>query len=295
MGKTHLRRRGPWTISTPLLVFPKIRIATLISGLFECAAYASCVRCAILRPNQMKDTASFTNKKDPKNLPAYSLFEACRYLQIPEATLKSWVVGRHYPTSSGSRFFRPLIVPASKDRQVGLSFLNLIEAHVLDAIRRTHGVKLPKVRQAMDYIRRELHSQHPLAEKDFETDGVDLFIRHYGNLVNASRDGQMAIKEIIEAYLARIERDAFGVAARLYPFTRNRAASPTVKTEPRTVLIDPRISYGRPVLAGTGIPTAALAERYKAGDSIKNLSDDYSLSTDEVEEAIRCELWTEAA
>jgi uncharacterized protein (DUF433 family) len=61
------------------------------------------------------------------------------------------------------------------------------------------------------------------------------------------------------------------------------------------VLIDPQISYGRPVLVGTGIPTAALAERYKAGDSIRNLADDYSLSTDAIEEAIRCELWTEAA
>jgi len=147
----------------------------------------------------------------------------------------------------------------------------------------------------MDYVNRELHSQHPLAERDFETDGIDLFIRQYGKLINASRDGQMAIKEIVEAYLARIERDATGVAARLYPFTRNRAASPTVRMEPRLVLIDPEVSYGRPVLAGAGIPTAALAERYKAGDSIKSLADDYSLSTDAIEEAIRCELWTEAA
>ena len=243
----------------------------------------------------MKEVSPFSNKKDPKTLAAYTLGEARRYLQIPEATLKSWLVGRYYPTSKGRKFFKPLIAPASQDRQLGLSFLNLVEAHVLDAIRRTHGVTLPKVRSAMDYIGRELHSKHPLAEKDFETDGVDLFVHHYGKLINVSREGQMAIKQVLEAYLARIERDASGVAARLYPFTRNRAASAAVRTEPRTVLIDPSISYGRPVVAGTGIPTSALAERYKAGDSIKSLADDYSLSTDAIEEAIRCELWTEAA
>jgi uncharacterized protein (DUF433 family) len=243
----------------------------------------------------MKGTTPFNDKKDPRLLPAYPLADAWRYLQIPQATLKSWVAGRHYPTSGGSKFFRPLILPASSDRQITLSFLNLIEAHVLDAIRRTHGIALPKVRNAIDYVKRELHSEHPLAEKDFEMDGIDLFIRQYGKLINASKDGQIAIKEIVEAYLARIERDSSGLAARLYPFTRNRAASTAVRNEPRIVLIDPQISYGRPVLVGTGIPTAALAERYKAGDSIKNLADDYSLSTDAIEEAIRCELWTEAA
>ena len=32
------------------------------------------------------------------------------------------------------------------------------------------------------------------------------------------------------------------------------------RERPRTVLIDPRVSFGRPVVAGTGIPTAVLAE-----------------------------------
>ena len=65
--------------------------------------------------------------------------------------------------------------------------------------------------------------------------------------------------------------------------------------EPKVVVIDPRISYGRPVLAGTGIPTAVVAERYKAGESIDELAEDYGRSRKEIEETIRCELWLEAA
>ena len=65
--------------------------------------------------------------------------------------------------------------------------------------------------------------------------------------------------------------------------------------EPRVVVIDPHISYGRPVLVGTGIPTAVVAERYKAGESIDELAEDYSRSRKEIEEAIRCELWLDAA
>ncbi len=55
-------------------------------------------------------------------------------------------------------------------------------------------------------------------------------------------------------------------------------------------MIDPGIALGRPVLAGTGIPTPVLAERSKAGDSIQDLASDYECERDLIGEAIRCEL-----
>ena len=76
-----------------------------------------------------------------------------------------------------------------------------------------------------------------------------------------------------------------GFALRLYPFTRKRQLE-----EPKVVVIDPFVSFGRPVLAGTGIPTAVIADRYKAGESIDQLADDYGRQRGEIEEAIRCEL-----
>jgi uncharacterized protein (DUF433 family) len=55
-------------------------------------------------------------------------------------------------------------------------------------------------------------------------------------------------------------------------------------------LIDPYIAFGRPVLTGTGIPTAVIADRYKAGESIDELANDYEQDRFRIEEAIRCEL-----
>lgn len=75
--------------------------------------------------------------KSPEEQPAYSLTEASRYLSIPSATLRSWVAGRKYPTEAGPRFVRP-IIELLEDVRAGLSFINLVEAHVLDAIRRHH-------------------------------------------------------------------------------------------------------------------------------------------------------------
>ncbi len=236
-----------------------------------------------------KGGRNFYKNGDIRELPAYSLAEASRYLLIPRATLRSWVVGRYYPTESGPKFFKPVIdIPDKTHGQ--LSFMNLVEAHVLDAVRRDHQILLTKVRTAIGFLQKHFCSNHPLADQRFETDGLDLFVEKYGHLINVSQEGQLAIRKLLQAHLQRIEHDARGAAVRLYPFTRKRDPD-----EPRVVVIDPHVSFGRPVLAGTGIATAVIAQRYKAGESMDELAEDYGRRRSEIEEAIRCELWLEAA
>lgn len=236
-----------------------------------------------------RSTSIPIRSNDARQLPAYTVSEASHYLSIPAATLRSWVAGRPYPTRAGRKFFKPVIVPASNGPLV-LSFVNLVEAHVLNAIRRTYDIRLDKVRVAIDYLRRQFASEHPLADYRFTTDGIDLFIEKYNGLINISRGGQLEIRQAIETYLRRIERDGSGAAVKLYPFTRNQFPD-----EPKVVVIDPHVAFGRPVLSGTGIPTFAIAERYKAGESVDELAEDYGRARLEIEEAIRCELALEAA
>ncbi len=71
---------------------------------------------------------------------------------------------------------------------------------------------------------------------------------------------------------------------RLFPFSRDPA-----ENSPRTVVMDPRIRFGRPAVAGHGTPTDSIFERHQAGDSVAELAADYSLTSEEVEEAIRYE------
>jgi len=229
-------------------------------------------------------------KRDVYATPNYSVAEAAGFLFLPTATLRSWVAGRDYPTASGTRRFRP-IIRVDSGQPLLLSFENVVEAHVLSAIRRDHGVELGKVRRALNYLQRKFGSDHPLANLDFQTDGIDLFVEEYGRLVNASDEGQIAMRELLEAHLRRIERNpASGVPIRLYPFTRARTGD-----EPLSVAIDPTIAFGRPVLIGTGIPTEVVADRFNAGESIDELAEDYGRTRGEIEEAIRFERRTEAA
>lgn len=230
----------------------------------------------------------YADHEDPRELPAYSVREAAHYLQIPLATLRSWVRGRYYPTEAGRKLFKPVILLPGNNESL-LSFMNLVEANILAAIRRKHSVPLPKVRQALNYLREKFPSKHPLANHRFESDGLNLFVEKYGQLINVSRAGQLAIRQLLEAHLRRIERDAAGLPVRLYPFTRRLNLE-----EPKVVVIDPYVSFGRPVLVGTGIPTAVIAERYKVGESIDELASDYGRERLQIEEAIRCELQLKA-
>jgi uncharacterized protein (DUF433 family) len=235
-----------------------------------------------------KATETGYEEDDPRVLPAYSAAEAAHYLHMPEGTLRSWVVGRWYPVAGQPKRSRPLIHLDDPKRQY-LSFINLVEAHVLAAIRRRHGVKLPKVRAALDYVKRQFKIERPLIDQTFQTDGLDLFVERYGDLVNASREGQQAMKEIISVYLTRIGRDAKGLPIRLYPFTRDTESVAAPKSDPRIVVMNAAVSFGRPIIAGTGIPVSSIYERYKAGDSVATLAQDFDLETGAIEEAIRCE------
>lgn len=229
-------------------------------------------------------------KADLRTTPAYPFGEAAHYLGVPLSTLRAWFLGTTYRHAGKKRSFKPVIQldAGAKD---ALSFFNLVEAHVLTGIRRTHDVSLPRVRAAIDFVRRKLQLERPLIDARFQTDGVDLLVEHLGELVNVSRDGQIEMAGVVRAFLHRIVRDPSGVPIKLYPFTRRSLDADA----PVPVEIDPRVAFGRPVLVGRAVPTAVLADRFKAGDTLQELADDYDASATEIEEAIRCELDRSAA
>jgi uncharacterized protein (DUF433 family) len=244
----------------------------------------------VARINEKANAVSSRGRERVLATPAYPFVEAAHYLHLPLSTLRAWCLGQPLSAEGVSRRFQPLIrLDGGQGR--ALSFLNLVEAHVLAAIRRQHHVSLPAVRRALDFVGRRLRSARPLAELQFQTDGVDLFVDRVGTLINVSREGQTEMAEVIRAHLQRIERDAKGIPVRLFLFTRSDERG----EQPASVVVDPRIAFGRPVLAGRGVPTAVLADRFKAGDSFQQLAEDYETSPQAIEEALRCELDRKAA
>ncbi len=217
---------------------------------------------------------------DPRDVPIYQLAEAARYLGLSAATLRSWVVGRSYPRGEGEAFFEPLIdLPDPSNSR--LSFTNLVEAHVLRALRAKHRVPMREVRQALEYAQGKCNIQRLLVSRELRAAPGNLFLDRYGSLINLGKSGQLAIRRVLDAYLGRLDRDVEGLPLRLYPFTPEQNLA-----GPKRIVIDPRVSFGRPVLVDHGISTGAIVDRIDAGESVQAVADDYGLTDDEVAEAI---------
>jgi uncharacterized protein (DUF433 family) len=205
--------------------------------------------------------------------PAYGVPETALYLRVPYNTLRYWL--------TGFKKMPPMILPVETG-PVRLSFLNLLECHVLAGMRKIYDLKLPKVRRALAEIGKRYPQPHPLVGEAFFTNRSDLFIEKVGRMVNVSQPGQMELN-FYQMYLERVEIDPNGMF-RFFPFV-----SETSSTEPKLIEINPMIGFGKPVIAGTGISTAIIASRFNARESIAELAAEYGCTAPQIEEAIRWE------
>lgn len=208
-------------------------------------------------------------------VPIYGTVEAARYLRVPYQTLRYWI--------RGSDSVPPLITLADKNPP-RLSFTNLLECHMLSAMRAIYKLRIPRVRRALTTVKSLFPSPHPLVDLEFQTDQVDLFVQRLPEeIINVSRGGQLGIKEVLKVHLQRIERDPGGLI-NFFPFVEKRSPA-----EPKIIMINPAVAFGRPVIAGTGISTAVIAARFHARESISDLAKEHGRTENEMEEAVRWE------
>jgi uncharacterized protein (DUF433 family) len=199
-------------------------------------------------------------------LPNYSPVEAALYLRLQVQDVRRWI-------SEGV-----IVAPG------GISFLNLLELHVLKGLRRQFKLPLQRIRRAVEeYVETE-HSNRPFLDTRLETDGIHLFIHDGDEYLNLNRPRQLGIPQILSTYLQRIDR-LENHEFRFFPFIV--AEDPQ---EPRTIQMSPRVAFGRPVLANTGIATDVIAGRFRARDSISDLAEEYGVPTSMIEDAVRWEL-----
>lgn len=225
-------------------------------------------------------TARKATKKTqkPHEVPAYGIAEAARYLKIAPATLRAWSLGRSYPRDGGAGYFPPLIQLADRRAHL-LSFGNLVEAHVLRALRTEHGIPVKALRTAIAYAEHELGVEHLLLNPKLRAADRQLFLDKYGALINLSRAGQLAMRQILEDHLLRIEWK-MNVPQKLYPFVSTESVAE------KTIVINPSVQFGRPMIVRRGVSTAVIVDRIDAGESVDQVASDYRLRPDEVRAAI---------
>jgi len=217
---------------------------------------------------------------EPRTLPTYSLTDAARCIGANPATLRTWFKGRSYPIRGGVRRSPNLLVAAAPD---ALSFQNLVQAHVVQGIRKHYHIPMRHVRRALAYLHECMGSLDLLASNKFYHDGEHLLLKIQDQLISLSERGQAVSEPILQQYLHRISYGKDGLASRLYPFLQTANSF----YEPHHIMIDPTVAFGKPCLKRLGVKTEIIADRFLAGETIEDLTADYGAKPEEIQEAIR--------
>lgn len=132
-------------------------------------------------------------------------------------------------------------------RRPDYAFSDLISLFVVRELRRL-GVRMNKIRQAEQHMRQTTGLERPFMHREVMTDGRDIWIvgDEPQQLEAASGPrGQQASRIALAAYLESVQ------------YT-DSIASTWIPAE--HVLVDPNVQFGEPVVQGTRVPTAAVAE-----------------------------------
>ncbi len=217
----------------------------------------------------------------------YTIRDASRLAGTSPQNVRRWLFGYQAP---GHRM-APVFGKRDQETRPLLSFVELCEVAVVAAFRRAERpVTLERLRRAHAYARSTLASEHPFASERIRTEGGRVlydFARHEpgpGTLV-LDEGGQVILPWPVVEVLQRFEYDTDErVARRWFLFGRSIP-----------VVVDPDHGSGLPTIAGRNVRTDFIAGRFKAGESVASLAEDYELDPSTVEAALRAAAFAEAA
>ena len=207
--------------------------------------------------------------RDRLILPTYQAKDAAWLAGISPQTLSGWFYG--YPQSSGERE-RPVFAEG-KVRRSPLSYLQLVEVAFV-ATCRDNGISLRRIKQTRAYLAAAFHVDYPFADLRLRTAGphivTELEPEAADRLVIADASGQIVWRTFIEE---RIDQFDYENSMTLRWFPRGKQVP---------IFIDPRMNFGSPMLAASGMPTWVIADAIRTGESDDEIMLDYGVNAAEL-------------
>ena len=219
--------------------------------------------------------------------PAYSIVLSSHLTGITRWSISRYLRGYDYKIDKRTNYKRhkPPIVDQTEESTYA-SFLDLIDLlFVKEFLKR--GFTLQYLRRALTEAKYYLGTPH-FARSEFYTssDQILMKIPQDGALIALMTGGQLAIPEIAKKLSQKLEFEdvtGYGFAHRWYPQGKNGA-----------IVIDPQISFGKPILAGYGISTSNIYDLYLGENkNLTTVSRWFDIPVPEIKTAVRFEhsLW----
>ena len=205
----------------------------------------------------------------------YDVPEAARILKAAQEAHILYPVSSHKLISWIRMGIADPTLAETHGRDLLIAFEDLVSLRIVAALRGA-GVSFLRIRTAELNLRELTGHLRPFATESLWTDTSDVFTDFRGMLLAASRSGQIAMR-LMEQHLIPVHGLNFanGVA--------------TSWTPTRFVVMRPDVQFGAPCISGTRIPTRALWNSWRGGDSRELLSASYDLPIEEVRAAISWE------
>lgn len=217
--------------------------------------------------------------------PLYTTAEAARFLGVPTSTLSTWAKGyERRPPGRAAVRGAPIITSVHAPRNYpSIPFIGLGEGMVLAAFRKG-GVSLQHIRRAVSILENEIGIEHALASRKVYTDGAVILYDYADAAGEEELAGltevvkqQRVFAPIVRDYLKRIEYAPDGWAALL--------VSPA--TSRPIVVADPRRAFGQPIFMHGASRVEDVIDRWKAGDRLADVAEDFGVPTEDVEDILR--------
>jgi uncharacterized protein (DUF433 family) len=211
----------------------------------------------------------------------YTASEAGRLAGLPLARLRRWLQGHGYRVRGNIFWSPPLWQPELPrfDDTLHLGFRDLVELRVVDRFRSA-GLSLQQLRKAHEIAQGMLDDARPFSTASFKTDGKRLYLEM------ARRTGEPHLVDL----LTRQHSFHTVVAPSLRSVDFDGDAAVRWWPEPaRRIVVDPRRSFGRPILAEAGIATEVLADAYLAEGSFAAAASMYGIPLRDVRAAVSFE------
>jgi uncharacterized protein (DUF433 family) len=211
----------------------------------------------------------------------YSMSDVDLHLGLYQGTARRWIDGYQ----RGRRTYAPVIRPEHTGDE-SVSWGEFVEIDLLSRYR-SRGVSLQRLRPAVQQLRAEFHTHYPLAMAApyLDVEGREL-VRKVQDETGVARELQLVVVRNGQLVLATPAQE-FADRAEFTGDPRTVTALRTADDTP-DVRIDPLRQTGQPVIRS--VPTAVLAEGFRAGESVASLADLYDLQSEQVMQAIRFEM-----
>lgn len=229
--------------------------------------------------------------------PIYSVTDAARHINVPRSTFDTWIKGYERKRSGGLRTMGAQIVThirPTSPRAPSVPWIGLAEGFVLAAFREA-GLSMQSIREPLAKLRRQLGIEHVLASKSLYTDGAEVLYDYAESSADTPegrearqlvvvRNNQQVFQEVVEDYLRRIEFSKDGYASLIH-LPQYRSAD---------VVVDPERSFGTPIFARGGNRVEVVLNRFKAGEPLDELTDEFGIPASELFDVVRVHLDTAA-